>query len=295
MSKQLVLEPERVRELAPGKLKAAAKTVHTALVTADNPAEIVQIGAALDAIEDMMHAAGLYGLDEIVPVNQDRMFARWKLGRVLAKIERKGGPGRGKKMSHDATSFRALLTEWGIDKDGAVRAQRIGALPDKERDAAFKEARENLELLYFDKLITLARPYWYKANRQRRLRAELEPVTSNVASDRTYRTKHGTTSKMKTRNVGKGKRQASLDLDATPPLPPQVSRDIENAWISSALWEIERPSAACAPLFSRSATISSKPRPSLTMASSPPWLRVTCRSGRARRGCSWPSPATRGW
>jgi hypothetical protein len=138
MSKQLVLEPERVRELAPGKLKAAAKTVHTALVTADNPAEIVQIGAALDAIEDMMHAAGLYGLDEIVPVNQDRMFARWKLGRALEKIERSKGGRPGKNSRHHVESFKAFLADLNLDLKAAERAQRIGALPDDERVAQTK-------------------------------------------------------------------------------------------------------------------------------------------------------------
>jgi hypothetical protein len=48
-----------------------------------------------------------------------------------------------------------------------------------------------------------------------KLRVDLNPVTGGSSSDkaRTYRTKHGTTSTMNTRNVGKGKRQGSLDLD----------------------------------------------------------------------------------
>jgi len=71
------------------------------------------------------------------------LLARWKLGQALAKIERKAGPGRGKKMSQDATSFRAQLAAWGIDKDAASRAQRIGTLPDAERDEAFEERVEN--------------------------------------------------------------------------------------------------------------------------------------------------------
>ena len=66
------------------------------------------------------------------------MLARWKLGRALAKIERHQGA---KTLSHDATKFRDFLKSLGLDKDSASRAQRIGALPPDERDAAFAEAR----------------------------------------------------------------------------------------------------------------------------------------------------------
>src|SRR6266849_2000362 len=45
------------------------------------------------AIEDLMHAAVLYDKKEIRPVNEGRMLARWKLGRVLSKMERGHGPG----------------------------------------------------------------------------------------------------------------------------------------------------------------------------------------------------------
>jgi hypothetical protein len=66
------------------------------------------------------------------------MQARWKLGRPLAGMERKrvAGPGRGKvggkTIPHDEKSFLAYLKEVGLDKGTAVRAQRIGTLPDAE-------------------------------------------------------------------------------------------------------------------------------------------------------------------
>jgi hypothetical protein len=80
------------------------------------------------------------------PVNLDRMLARWKLGQALAKIQRGTGPGRGKKMSQPETSFREFLRTVGVDKDVAHRAQRIGALPEAERQAAFEEARKRVAL-----------------------------------------------------------------------------------------------------------------------------------------------------
>jgi hypothetical protein len=59
------------------------------------------------------------------------MRARWKLGRLLAAVYRAPGPGRG-KMSQAVTSFRSMLGKLGLDRMTAVRAQRIGALPEPE-------------------------------------------------------------------------------------------------------------------------------------------------------------------
>lgn len=157
--------------MPPAKLRAQAKAAHMALVRASDPATIVRIAAALDAIEDLMHAAGLYAVDEMLPVNLDRMLARWKLGRALKKIDRTGGPGRGKKNQHDADSFKAYLKTLELEWTAAQRAQRIGFLPEAERDAAFEEARAKVKLLHFDDLITRAKPWWYKERRAARHRA----------------------------------------------------------------------------------------------------------------------------
>ena len=60
-----------------------------------------------------------------LPIN---VRARWKLGRVLAKMERGHGPGRGKKKVPNDPSFIGFLKEIGLDKKAAIIAQRIGAL-----------------------------------------------------------------------------------------------------------------------------------------------------------------------
>lgn len=66
-------------------------------------------------------------MDEIRPVNELRMRARWRLGQLLSKMERGTGPGRGKKMSQSETSFRAYLKKTlKLDKARAQEAQRIG-------------------------------------------------------------------------------------------------------------------------------------------------------------------------
>lgn len=73
-----------------------------------------------------------------------------------------------------------------------------------------------------------------------RIREKMRPVTiaNDSETERTYRTKHGKTSTMRTGNVGrgKGKSEDEPQLD----LPSRIIADNENGWISSALWEIER-------------------------------------------------------
>jgi hypothetical protein len=40
------------------------------------------------AFEQYMHDCGLYGIEDMRPVNELRMKARWKLGAALAKVTR---------------------------------------------------------------------------------------------------------------------------------------------------------------------------------------------------------------
>jgi carbamate kinase len=94
-----------------------------------------------------MHDCGLYSVEDMRPINETRMAARWKLGKALAAVKRGNGPGRGQKMSGGQTSFRKLLTELDLDKDVAMKAQRIGAMPDEEMARAFEQARGEAKML----------------------------------------------------------------------------------------------------------------------------------------------------
>jgi N6-adenosine-specific RNA methylase IME4 len=121
----------------------------------------------LDAIEDLMHAAGLYGVEDILPVNQGRMFARWKLGKALEAIDRKAGrPSEKDIIKGLNNSFSNLLNKLGLTPPTAMEAQRIGTLPDDELKSVLNAASKEKRLLYFAELIKLARPYWYKASRE---------------------------------------------------------------------------------------------------------------------------------
>lgn len=147
-----------------------AEALVKALAAASSPPEVREIESKLDAIEDYMKHAGLYRTEDIRPVNEGRMWARWRLGQLLDKVERKGGPGRGKKNADDRPSFKAQLKQWSLDRHIAEAAQRISTLPTSDLEKALAWARQCDILNTFENLIELARPYWYKANRQRRHR-----------------------------------------------------------------------------------------------------------------------------
>jgi hypothetical protein len=59
------------------------------------------------------------------------MRARWKLGRLLAAIERHPGTS-----SQAVMSFGDFLAKIELDPMAALRAQRIGCLPEPELDKA---------------------------------------------------------------------------------------------------------------------------------------------------------------
>jgi N6-adenosine-specific RNA methylase IME4 len=115
-----------------------------------------------------MRESGLYTEDEIRPINELRMRARWKLGQLLAKIERNHGPGRGKKISRTEKSFMTYISDLGLDKSRALEAQRIGHLPEKELEKALAAAHKADRLSTVSDLIISARPWWYKASREKK-------------------------------------------------------------------------------------------------------------------------------
>jgi len=62
-----------------------------------------------------------------------RMWARWKLGRALDKVERgKRGP---KEEGVSSPSLTKLLKALDLSKQTALEAHRIGTLPEKEPNA----------------------------------------------------------------------------------------------------------------------------------------------------------------
>ena len=60
------------------------------------------------------------------------MPARPMEARAMAEVERGAGPGRGKKVSAELTSFRQFIEQLGLDRQTALEAQRIGKMPEEE-------------------------------------------------------------------------------------------------------------------------------------------------------------------
>jgi hypothetical protein len=106
------------------------------------------------------------------PVNEARFEARWHLGRLLKKVMRGSGPGRGKKVSQTETSFRKYLRDIGLDKSRANEAERIGAIPtEKILRKAFAEAEDEGVLNTVGGMLLYAKPYWYTEKRKAKHKA----------------------------------------------------------------------------------------------------------------------------
>jgi hypothetical protein len=155
---------ELVAYSSKGKALADFKALASALELADAPEEINEIEARLAGIQAYMRDAGLYSTVEIRPVNETLMLARWKLGRALAKMERRQGERTDKGTS--STGLTKLLARLGTTKQTAMEAQRIGTLPEPGLKKALDESRKLDVLTTFATLIKLARPYWYAASRK---------------------------------------------------------------------------------------------------------------------------------
>lgn len=155
-------------ELTRNKRRISA--LRRALDEADQPEQAIDIGAGAAGIEETMRASGLYSTQEIRPVRELYLDARWTLGRLLRKVLRGTGPGRGKKGERSAPSFTGELRRLNLQKKRAIEAQRIGTLPEDEKEKTYRETERQDVLPTIELLIDVARPYWYQASRQEKHR-----------------------------------------------------------------------------------------------------------------------------
>jgi hypothetical protein len=119
-------------------------------------------------------AAGMYKPADILPVNQSRMYARWKLGQAFKKIARRRGQ-HGRNV-HDV-HFKDYLANLNLNHVDVLRAERIGALPSGELTHTFKEAEKQVRFLYFNELIKLARTHGLPAQFARTMLANFGRVS----------------------------------------------------------------------------------------------------------------------
>ena len=141
--------------------------------------------AAADAIEEAMCEAGYRKNTEVIrPANELRFVARWRLGQLLAKVERDTGPGRGKKVSRLGTSFRSYLRDVGLNKNRANECERIGAIPEEKLTKAFSETAREGVLNTVESMFTFARPFWKIKVRSKRHRAIRDAAASNTMPEK---------------------------------------------------------------------------------------------------------------
>jgi hypothetical protein len=107
---------------------------------------------ALERAEGLMKASGLFNTDQIRPVIEARMWARWKLGQLLAKFQRGTGPGRGKKEAAGQPSFKQSLATLGLNKNTAKQAERIGAMPKKKVERYLARCHRDGDLCSYKEL-----------------------------------------------------------------------------------------------------------------------------------------------
>jgi N6-adenosine-specific RNA methylase IME4 len=148
--------------------------------------EALQLLGEADAIEDVLCDAGYRNNTAIIrPANEARFEARWRLGQLLEKVERATGPGRGKKVSRAGTSFRAYLSDIGLNKNRANECERIGAIPTRDKLLkAFSETEREGVLNTIDSMFLFARPFWKIKIRSRRHRAIKEAATRTTGLDK---------------------------------------------------------------------------------------------------------------
>jgi hypothetical protein len=106
-----------------------------------------------------MAATGMFNVEDRRPVNEARIKARAKLGRLLEKIERGAGPGRGKKNAQAGQSFIDYLKKHGIERKRADEVQRIAAIPDHVLANRFAETASRGELTYIVTALEWSRPF----------------------------------------------------------------------------------------------------------------------------------------
>jgi N6-adenosine-specific RNA methylase IME4 len=144
----------------PENLKAAGAQ----LMKAKTPEQVLAFDANAAGWEAYMRKAG-FSQGDMHTINEHRMRARWRLGQMLAAVERQK---RGKKGVRPVHAFLDMLKRLQLQRPRAIEAQRIAELPKLELEKIFQEARRIGELVTITWLIDAASPYWYKASRKKK-------------------------------------------------------------------------------------------------------------------------------
>jgi N6-adenosine-specific RNA methylase IME4 len=162
--RQDVVEPTKLRTL-----QRRISDLRSRIADETDCAKAAGLVAIADTLEEAMENAGYRRNTEALrPANEVRFEARWKLGQLLAKMERQ--VGRPQKSSQAGT-IKAYLKEIGLDKNRANECERIAAIPEPKLRKAFEEKTQEGVLNTIQSMFLFARPFWKIKVRTTRHRA----------------------------------------------------------------------------------------------------------------------------
>jgi N6-adenosine-specific RNA methylase IME4 len=147
----------------PQQLPITPNQARAAIEAARSPEDVLEVNRQLEVLERYMRQTGQWPTE----INIERMRARWKLGRLLREVERM--PESERRRDHvDQVYMVGLLKTLKLDRRLALQAQRIGCLPEDKIEQIFADALQNEDMLTYDRLEEIARPWWKKENREAR-------------------------------------------------------------------------------------------------------------------------------
>ena len=157
-----IISPKALALRREAKLPVDVVRAREAIAAARKPEDVRPIETDLERAENLMRESGLFTKDQLRTVNEARMWAIWKLGLLLAKVERSSG----RLWKERVVPFKTLLEKLGLQKPRAIERQRIGAMPERELEKALAFFHKNDDLATISGLLHRARPYWYQASRK---------------------------------------------------------------------------------------------------------------------------------
>jgi len=152
----------------PDKIKHELSIFRRKLHTADTAEKVLQIEVGVDALENAMRKSGLGEIEAIRPVRETFLDSRWTLGKILSKTPRGKPPGKKRTNGNglEDTFPKETYLPGGLDRKMAMQAQRIAALPVKEKADAYEQAKADKILPTVSLLLRVGKPWWSKLNRQ---------------------------------------------------------------------------------------------------------------------------------
>lgn len=157
------------------RLQRQARDLRNRIAAATDPEQAIKLVGMADALEEAMCDAGYRRDTEAIrPVNEARFQARWKLGQLLAQIERRQGA---RSTSSRAGTKLNYLREIGLNKNRANECERISAIPEPKLEKAFEETAREGVLNTIESMFLFARPFWkikVRTIRHRKIKAAAE-------------------------------------------------------------------------------------------------------------------------